>query len=212
MSFKNYLVEKEESDFDVMNEDFGMTAAIVLGVATIPLLAAFGGAMIMAAYTKAINRTANAVLSLVKQSKENIKNIGKEEATIIIKDISTQASVQKAKKQAEIQKREYEDELGDVYEKIAAGDIDNASRLFKTKKNSFQYDPDIQRVVIIELTKFYGEPAIYQVSPGNKTYQAIKKFFNIRVARAAAEAVQRSIAMNAKSLATQPETKEREED
>jgi len=199
-NLKEYIDNRDEQDFELLHEDFGMTAAIVLGIATIPLLTAYGGALIMAAYSKAINKTSNAVLSLVKQSKENITSIGKEDADIVIKNIVADAPTQRAKKQTEIQKREYEDELGDVYDKIKEGDIDNASKLFKSKKGSYQYDPDIQRVIILELTKFYGEPVMYQQSPGNKTYAAVKKFFNIRVARAAAEAVQRAIAVQSTKI------------
>jgi len=208
-NLKEYITEKEETDFGILNEDFGMTAAIVLGIATVPLLAAYGGALIVAAYTKAIKGTSNAVLSLMKQSKENIKSIGKEDADIVIQKLAGDAPVQKAKKQTEIQKREYEDELGDVYDKIKSGDIDGAAKLFKLKKSSYQYDPDIQRVIVLELTKFYGEIPMYVVSPGNKTYAAIKKFFNIRVARASAEAAQRAI-IN-KSSGKEEETREEEE-
>ena len=58
----------------------------------------------------------------------------------------------------------------------------------------------IKQVVINEVTKKIGEPAINKPSPGNKTYKIIRDVLGLKEAKAAATAVMYSMSKAASAI------------
>ena len=108
----------------------------------------------------------------------------------VIRDVKTDVKVREVKNKMEENKRKFEEELKYVYLNIANKDFDQAKIELNKVDPSLKNNPDVQKSIIVEITKSMRLPPLYIQSPGNKTYQAIKKVLNIKMARAAAAATE----------------------
>ena len=108
----------------------------------------------------------------------------------IAREIKTRPEVKKVEEQIKQAKRKYEDELKQVYLAIGQKDFDTAGEEYASLDKTLQDNPDVIKAVVADIARVVEQPPVYITSPGNKTYQAIKKVLNIRIARAAAKATE----------------------
>jgi hypothetical protein len=179
MKFKEYLEEKEIQEID---EDVAGTIGNILGYAATGLVIAFGGSLLVLGGIKAVKGLKSLWQKIFKGARE-VFNPGS-----VVREVKTDARVNKVKQEMAQTKRKYDDELKYVYLAITNKDISQAREEFEKLPPVLQNNPDVHKSIITEITKTLKMPPIYIASPGNKTYQAIKKVINIRVAKAAAEA------------------------
>jgi hypothetical protein len=184
-SFKEYVSLNEEKEIEQqIDEDVLSFIGSALGFTVQAVAYSFGGALLVLGGAQAVK----GMKTLWDKIKETVASIRKPKD--IIKDAKADPKVhQEIEKVKKIQK-EYEDELHGVYSALSAKDFDLAKQEFDKLDKSIQNMTDIHRVIIAEITRVLGEPPIYVTSPGNKTYQMIKKILNIRTARAAAKATE----------------------
>lgn len=187
MELKDYLEEKEIKQIEKeLNEDAATFIGTALGYGTVGLLGAFGGSLLILGGIKAAKGLKGLWQKIFKGTKE-LFNPGK-----VVKEVKTDARVNKVKQQMEVAKRKYEDELKYVYIAIANKDFQQAREEFEKISSNLQNTPDVHKSIITEITKSLRMPPVYIQSPGNKSYQAVKKVINIKLARAAAADVEKA--------------------
>ena len=192
--FKTFLEEREEEEYSQMlNEEPVTIALAILAVPTAVALVALGGTFVVSGYIKFMTSIINKIITAWKNIFSNVKTVGKKEVVQTVREIAKDDRVRRARKEIEQDKREYEEELGAVYKAIEDQNITNAKLEFTKLDKNFKNNPDIHKVLISEISKSFKEPPLYISSPGNKTYQAIKKIMNIRIARAAATATKMAL-------------------
>ncbi len=184
MEFKDYLEKKE---IEKLDEGAGEVIGSILGYATTGLVAAFGGTLLILGGIKAAKGLKGLWQKIFRGARE-VFNPSK-----IIGEIKTDARVNKIKQEMETTKGKYDDELKYVYLAITNKDFTQAREEFEKIPPVLQNNPDVHKSLITEITKTLKQPPIYLASPGNKTYQAIKRVINIRVARAAAAATEMAL-------------------
>jgi hypothetical protein len=198
--FREYFEEKENQNFDkeILEEGALSVIGTILGYTVAGGLLAFGG-------TLAIMGGKAAILKLRDLWRKILNKSGTKKEIVpldIMHSIETNGQVKAEKVKVEEKHRTYEDNLKEVYEAIEKRDFEAAKQAYYRLGRNMQASPDVYKAIIVEITKTLKEPPLYIKSPGNATYQAIKKVLNIRVARAAAEAVEMAL-MNGVSEETE---------
>lgn len=186
IEFKDYIKEKED-----LNESLLGTIALAVGTAFAGITAlawlGVGASWALTAWGKNINKAFRKIKGYWKQLG---KNISDEE----IKEKLNKLNSPEVKKQFnKIEKAEdkYFNELADVYSAIENKDWDLASEKFN-ELSSIKNNPDVVSAIINKISEVNEEPPLYINSPGNSTYQAIKKIINIKTAKAAADATKKA--------------------
>lgn len=184
-NLKEYLTEKDERELeDEINEDVATFVGSALGYTIAGTAAAFGATLLALGGVTAVKGIVNLWRRIFKKAK-SIKNPNK-----IIREIKVDPKINKIKKEVEERSRKYSDVLKDVYGFIEDKEFNQAKEAFSKIPTTTQNNPDVQKAIMTEITRVMKLPPLYVISPGNKTYQAIKKVLNIRVARAAAKATE----------------------
>jgi len=185
MEFEKYLEEKETEQIErELNEDVASFIASALGYGATGLAGAFGGTLLILGGIRAAKGLVGLWKKIAKGTRE-LFNPSK-----VIREVKTDARVSKVKQEMIVTKDKYADELKYVYLAITNKDMKQAKEEFDKISPNLQNSPDVHKAIITEITKSLRMPPIYIQSPGNKSYQAIKRVINIRVARAAAAATQ----------------------
>lgn len=177
-SFKEYLEAQE------INENAGETitkvVANTLGYGTLGVFSAWVLSLLFKLGATSIKNFAMAI----KQNKEifssNIKKIAAE----------SNAVKHELQKSREV-KSKYEEELSDVLEALKNKEFDNASETFKNLPFEKKKNPEINRFIIEEIIRVCGQIPVSSPTPGNQSYQVIKKFTNLATAKQIAETFQK---------------------
>ena len=197
MTFIDFYKEKENKKYNILlNEDPMTIAATVLGIGVATQLSVFGLTLIARANIFTLKKLAAFINKTWKEAKEIKQNLlGKIEdgEKKSMKPVTNNTEVKKEKSRIEKINDKYSDELKDLYEDIKNKDFESAKEEYKNLDPRTKNNPEVQRAIIIEITKIMKEPPLYVRSPGNNTYQAIKQIMNIRLAQAAAESVKKAI-------------------
>jgi len=186
--FRDFIDSKEEN---ALNEDAGMAAAVVLGLPTVALVSAYGGAQLLFALSKGLKGITRSWNIAIKEFKE-IKDVKDEDVSKYMGYARKDPLVNKIYNDEKQNLREYGDLLKDVYsaidEKSYGKETSRAKEEFLKLPKNIQNSPDVKRAIINAIIKSTGEPPIWPPSPGNITYQAIKYTIGIREAKAQATA------------------------
>lgn len=187
--FREFFEDKESQNFDKEMLEEGVLSVIgtVLGYTLATGILAFGGTLLIMG-GKAY------VLKMRDLWKKIIGRAGKKaDPQDVMQAIETNGQVKAEKVKLEEKHRSYKDNLKEVYDEIDKRDFEEAKQAYYRLGRNLQASPDVHKAIITEITKALKEPPLYIKSPGNPTYQAIKKVLNIRVARAAAQAVEMAL-------------------
>jgi len=189
---RDFLDDKEEEllDKELKEDVFGVIGS-ALGYTIGAAALAFGGTLLIIAGKKYVLKMKDLWQKIFNRKKK--PNVESKSAEQVIHEIENDAKVKSEKAKIEAKKRAYEDKLHEVYLAIESKDFNKAKEAFYQVDRNLQNSPDVHKAIIFEVTKVLKEPPLYVKSPGNTSYQAIKKLLNIRVARAAASAVQQSL-------------------
>lgn len=217
-SFASFYNNKEEKQLDeeMLNEDAISIVMATLALPSVLAVMAWAGSLIFLSYAKGVSFIAGKVIRMWKKAFSDIKDfITPGNVNKVVKDISRDPKTQDQARKTERNKRAFEAELKEVYSAIEDHDFDKAKEEFGKSPKYIQNNPDVYKVIIAEISKALKEPPIYVQSPGNETYQAIKKIINIRVAKAAAYATKMTMERNLKnsaSTSTEPETEQKDKE
>ena len=184
-NFREYMILKEDAEYDMLNEGAEMIAAAVLGIPTAGLLAAFGGSLLVLAYSKGISRLVGIWYKIGETFKELKGRGALEYLSKVRKDPLVKQEINKAISQ----KREYDDVLKDIYEAIERKDFITLKEKYDALTPAFRKMPAVKQIIINEITKSLGEPPMWPPTPGNKTYKTIRNVLGLQEAKAAAAAV-----------------------
>lgn len=186
--FSEFYEDKENQE--PLNED--VLTAILTGVLGLPVLLAlaWGASWATKKYIKfgrkVILNIVNNIKSIGdlfrKDRKEAIKKI---EGTI--QEIEKAPEVKKALGDVEKLQNKYYNELSGIYSSLEKKDIDKAEEQFEELPVNLKENPEVKVALINVILQSFEEPPIYVVSPGNDTYQAIKRLFGQKIARAMEE-------------------------
>ena len=193
----NDFLEFHEQREDVKNntvlkEEVVTVIAGVLGLVVGAQLIAFGLALFFQANAVTVKKLSIIIrkaMNNLKKSRDIIS--GKEK--INTKMISQNNFAKQERRKLDKINDRYLDELKDLYEDIDNKNFDEARITFMELDPRVKNNLEVQRAIIAHITKVLREPPLYVKSPGNKTYQAIKKVINIKVAQASADAVKRAL-------------------
>ena len=189
-SFREYYEDKEHERLD---ED--LSTAVITGLFGIPatLVLGYGASWLTYRYAR---MTKNLVIRLVKTWK-NFKSLfqkddAEEKIDKTLETISKSAEVQKAVREVDKLKEKYAGPLESVYEAIEKKNSDSAENMFKRLEEKYQNNPEVRTALVDKILESYNQPPIYIASPGNETYQAIKKILGQKTARAVEELTKQS--------------------
>ena len=188
-SFRDYLEEKQQLDEGILSA-LGILAGTVFVGIPAAVWAAVGASWIITGWLKGIKKGKNKLRNIWKLFKEGLTDQEFEER---IDDISNSPEVKKQMDKIKKVEDKFSKELAEVYYSIEKKDWKSASENFNSLSSSLRNNPDVVSVIINKISEVNGEPPLYTNSPGNSTYQAIKKIINIRTARAAAEATKKAL-------------------
>lgn len=208
-SFKEFynLKEEEISDEEMLNEDAITIVMTSLALTSVVAVMAWAGSLIFLSYAKGIGFLAGSVIRMWQKAFNDIKDyITPDTVGKAVKDISRDAKTQDQVAKINKNKRAFSNELKEVYLAIEELDFDKAKEEFSKTPKYIQNNPDVYKIIIAETSKALKEPPIYVTSPGNETYQAIKKIINIRVAKAAAYATKLTMEKNLRNSAIETTT------
>lgn len=216
-SFKEFynLKEEEQIDEEMLNEEAISIVMTTLALPSVIAVMAWAGSLIFLSYAKGLSFMAGKVIRMWKQAFSDIRDyITSENVGKAVKDISRDPKTQDQVRKTEKNKRAFNEELKEVYSAIENKNFDKAKEEFSKSPRFIQNNPDVYKVIIAEISKVLKEPPIYINSPGNDTYQAIKKIINIRVAKAAAYATKMTMERNLRNSSadtTEPVEQEQQE-
>lgn len=191
MDFLEYYNKQEDKE-NLLNEEVATVVGAILGLVVVANLVAFGLNLLF--YSQATTLRKLAVL--FNKSRNQFKsaiNIFTGKEKIDTKQIIKDSRAIKQRRELENVNNKFGHELRDLYAEIEKKDFDNAREEFKALSPQVKNNLEVQRAVIAKISEVLKEPPLYVRSPGNKTYQAIKKIINIRVAQASAKAVEKAI-------------------
>lgn len=191
-TLKEHIEEKEE-----ITESVGtIAAAAIIGIPTIGLLSAWGTSLILYGFSKG----SRGVYNILKRATENFSFIKRDAFETYFHGQKTNPVVKQEMIKANEKKREYADILEKVYDAIEEGSFTSLRNEYNALPSNFRNMSAIKQVVINEITKKTGEPAINKPSPGNKTYKIIRDVLGLKEAKAAATAVMYSMSKAASSI------------
>lgn len=186
--FREYYEDLENSvplDEDVFTAILGGVLGLPVALAT-----SWGAAWATKKYLgfnkklfKGIAQNTKAVRKLFSRDKK----ITPEKIEKTTDKIEAAPEVRKAVREIEKLEDKYQLELGEIYTAIENKDIDTAENLYRELSVNVQENPEARVAIINVILREYKEPPVYTVSPGNETYQAIKRLFGQKVARAMEE-------------------------
>jgi len=200
-SFKDFYNDKEEQQLDeeLLNEDAVSIVMSTLALPSVVAVMAWGGSLLFTSYLKGLGFITGRVIRMWQRAFSDIKGfVNTENVSKAVKDASRDPKSQDQVRKAERNKRAFSNELKEVYAAIETKDFLRAKEEFDKTAKFIQNNPDVHKVIISEISRVLKEPPIYIASPGNDTYQAIKKVINIRVAKAAAYATKLTMERNLK--------------
>lgn len=191
-TLKEHIEEKEE-----LNETVGEIAATtVIGIPTIGLLTAWGTSLILYGLSKG----SRGIYNIFKKATENFTFIKKDAFETYFNGQKSNPVVKQEIVKATEKKKEYFDVLEKVYDAIDEGNYTSLKNEYNALPSNFRNMSAIKQVVINEVTKKIGEPAINKPSPGNKTYKIIRDVLGLKEAKAAATAVMYSMSKAASAI------------
>ncbi len=180
----------EEKHQQELEESFATglaTAASILGYTTISGLAVFGGAVLVASAKRA--KLGNKIKKLFA------KIAGKET------DFNLKKGTDKLKQKSGIRdmydsykKSEMAEKLSDVLAAISRRDYEEALSEYRAS-GEFGND-DAIRIISLAVTEEFGEPPLYYISPGNESFQFLKRIVGPRTAKAVADSVMYALNKN----------------
>ena len=188
-TFRKYIELREERKFtdEMLNEDPITVAGIILGYAATGLLLGWGGALIVQSYAKLANKTVNGIKLAYR--KITGKNTSVSDVTKVIKEIKVDNKTKIQKNKQDEERSKYLEDFKDVFSAIEEKD----ENLTKEKIREVKLNPKlINRMVILEATKVFGEPPLHYGNTGNETYLFIKKVLGMKVAQAASFVVKKA--------------------
>ena len=188
-SFTEYMELKEEENFaeQMLNEDPLTVAGLVLGYAGAGLVVGWAGALLITGYSKLATRFVSGI-------KRSFKRLGKKdksasEITKSIKDLKVDSKVKIQQNKMKEESGKYVNEFKDVFAAIKEKDSGVASVKLKDVKLDEKL---INRMVILEATRSFGEPPLHYGNTGNDCYLFIKKVLGIKVAQSASFVVKKA--------------------
>ena len=191
-TLKEHIEEKEE-----LNETVGEIAATtVIGIPTIGLLTAWGTSLILYGFSKG----SRGIYNIFKKATENFAFIKKDAFETYFNGQKSNPVVKQEIVKATEKKKEYFDVLEKVYDAIDEENYTSLKNEYNALPSNFRNMSAIKQVVINEVTKKIGEPAINKPSPGNKTYKIIRDVLGLKEAKAAATAVMYSMSKAASAI------------
>ena len=187
IEFKEYIKERN------LDESVLGTIALVAGTALAGITAlawlGTGISWVLTAWGK------NSIKAF-RKTKELWKSLGKEISDERIKDkldkLSNSPEAKKQLQKMEKAEEKYSEELSEVYKAIENKDWNLAAEKFN-ELSYLKNNPDVVKAIINKISEVNEEPPLYINSPGNSTYQAIKKIINIKTAKASAEATKKAL-------------------
>lgn len=194
--FKEYISEQDETELDeeLLLEDPLTVVATILALPTLIALGAWGASVVAAGYYRVMSGIIDRIVNTWRKVFQDTKGrIDKNRVKQNVRQMALNPKAREQARQMKEDKRKFEDELGTVFSAIEDKDFAAAKEEFGKVDKNIRNNPDAHKVIIVEITKALKEPPLYVSSPGNKTYQAIKRVINIRVARAAAMASKMAI-------------------
>lgn len=180
----------EEKQQQELEEGFvaGLTAAATaLGFTAIGGLAVFGGAVLVASAKKA--KLGNKIKALFAKiaGKETEFNLKK--GTDKLKQKSGIREMYDNYKKSEIAEK-----LSNVLAAISRRDYEEALSEYRAS-GEFGND-DAIRIIALAVTEEFGEPPLYYISPGNGSFQFLKRIVGPRTAKAVADSVMYALNKN----------------
>lgn len=194
--FKEFIEEQDDKQLDeeLLLEDPATVVAAILALPTIIAVGAWGASVVATGYYRFLSGIVDKTTAMWRKLFKDVKGkITEKRVADNIKQMARDPKAREQARQMKEDKRKFEDELGEVYSAIESKSFDEAKQAFNSADKNIKNNPDVHKVIIAEISKVMKEPPLYVSSPGNKTYQAIKKVLNIRVARAAAMASKMAI-------------------
>ena len=180
-TFKDYLEEKE---YEQLNEGMAEKVASILGkfigISTAGVLAAWIGALLFKGGSKAIDSFSK---TLGKRNEEFKRNFRQEvrESPAIKKELNEMNNLN----------NKYEEELAEVITPLREKDFSTAAEVFKNLPREKQTSSEIKRFIIEEIVRITQQIPVSSPTPGNQSYQIIKKFYDLATAKAVSEALQK---------------------
>ena len=193
-TFNEFYEDKEYYEQPLTEDVF---SGIITGVLGIPMMLALGwGASWVT--RKYVDFTRNLFIKLMSNIRA-IRDVFKEDkkkardsVEETIQAIEKTPEVKRASREVEKIHNKYSKELQDIYNAIEDKKIDKARELFLNMTENVQENPEVKVAIVQQILETYEEPPMYVVSPGNDTFQAIKKILGQKVARAMEELGKRS--------------------
>lgn len=186
-TIRDIYEEKQEQELE---ESFtaGLTvAATALGYTAISGLAVFGGAILIASAKRA--KIGDKIKRLF------VKITGKET------EFNLKKGTDKLKQKSAIRdaydnykKSEMAEKLSDVLDAISRRDYEEA--LSEYRASGEMGNNDAVRIIALAVTEEFGEPPLYYISPGNESFQFLKRIVGPRTAKAVADSVMYALNKN----------------
>lgn len=170
--------EKEEQELEEGFLAGVQAAATVLGYSALTGLTAFGGAMLVAAAVR--GKIGSKIKNFFK--KISGKDIDFKKGANKLKTKSGVKSTYDEYKSSEMAKK-----LSDVINAIERKDYEDAIHEFKS--SGLTGNTEAIRIISLSVTEAFGEPPLYYISPGNDSYQFLKRIVGPRTAKAVSDSV-----------------------
>lgn len=189
-SFKEYIELKEEREYaeQILNEDPVTIAGAILGYAVAGLVLGWGGALIVQGYAKLGQKVVGGIRRTYRKFTGKDKSSGDVNKTIM--KLKTDPKIRMAKNKQDDEAKKYADDMKDVNAAIKDKDADKTKEALKDVRLDRKV---INRLVILEATKAFGEPPLHFGSTGNETYLFVKKVLGMKTAQAASFVVKKSL-------------------
>ncbi len=204
-TFNEYYEDKEHEQ--PLNEDvFTMTITSVLGI-PLALGILWGATWVTKKYIAFSRKLILGIISNIKGvrglvKKERVPVEQKVEKTI--RKIEAAPEARKALSTIEDVQDKYYNELKELYKAIEDKDIDKAEELHAELTVNMQENPEVKVAIINTILQTYEEPPMYVSSPGNETYQVIKRLLGQKVARSMEELGKRGFNHYYKKVENEP--------
>jgi len=211
-NFSEFYEDKEHSE--PLNED--IFTVIITSVLGLPLLLATGWAAswVTKKYVNFSRKVILNIMSNIKKIRDNFK-INKKGTTDkiekTVKEIEKAPEARKAVNDIEKVQNKYYEELKDIYIAVERKDMGSAEELYDGLPVNLRENPEVKVAIINAILQSFEEPPIYIVSPGNDTYQAIKRLFGQKIARAMEELGKRSFSHYYKRIDDEEKASEEKE-
>lgn len=189
-SFTEYIELREEVSYqeEILNEDPILIAGTILGYAGAGLIIGWGGALIVSGYAKLTSRFVSGIKKAYKRYFKKDKPAGEITKSIQGLRIDTKVKLQQEKMKEEANKH------ADTFKEVNVAIRDKDADITKAKLKSVKLDGKlINRMVILEATKAFGEPPLHFGNTGNECYLFIKKVLGIKTAQSASVVVKKAL-------------------